>query len=336
MIGARANVMISLAVVSFCVGLSSGCSSDPGPPPLPSATADGAKNTPPVVLASASASGRVAPTPSGSPSTMATSGLTGAAAAEIRVPTTIAPGEKRPFVLYLHGLGASGEVLRKVVELDALAASKKFVYAAPDGPKNSKGQQFWNASKACCNFDGSTVDHVAELRALIERAKSSPNVDPSRIYVIGFSNGGFMAHRLACDVEGISAIASVAGAAPLADEPCSPKQPVAILQVHGDHDELIRYSGGQALSKPTLPAHPSAADTTKSWATREHCKGTPSNSGTIDFEPKVLGDETAILRYTGCDRPVELWTVQGGSHFIGTNKGAQLSILAFFDGQFRP
>lgn len=327
---------LSLALVAVAA-----CSSSPGGDiPAPSASAATTASAPAPIKSSSppfthpkvpggphgSASASAAPVSSGPPA--------GAALAEIHVPAGLADGERVPFVLYLHGLGVTGEGLRKALGVDAFAASKKFAFATPDGQKNAKGQQFWNASRACCNFDNTNVDHVAELGALLTKARAMPQIDPARVYIIGFSNGGFMAHRLACELDGISGIASVAGAGPLPDVTCNAR-PVTVLQVHGDADDIIRYQGGIALSKTGLPPHPSARATMKAWATREHCNPLPGTGGSIDLEPKLPEEETDVLRYSGCDRPVELWTVKGGSHYIGTGSTAQGLIYSFLDGKSR-
>ena len=41
------------------------------------------------------------------------------------------------------------------------------VWAYPDGSRNERGEQFWNATDACCAF-GSDVDDVAYLTGLID------------------------------------------------------------------------------------------------------------------------------------------------------------------------
>ncbi len=79
--------------------------------------------------------------------------------------------------------------------------------------KDSKGNEFWNATDACCNADGSTVDDSGYLSALLWDIRAQYNVDPNRVYVFGHGNGGFMAYRMACDHSlQVSGVASLGGA----------------------------------------------------------------------------------------------------------------------------
>ena len=78
-----------------------------------------------------------------------------------------------------------------------------------------------------------------------------------------------MAQRLACEVAGIAAIASLAGAGPSEGEVCRPPGPVAVLQVHGDKDDVISYGGGLPLKRVDRARHPSAPETVAGWAQRE-------------------------------------------------------------------
>lgn len=242
------------------------------------------------------------------------------------------PGERRPFVLYLHGLGANGKLLLDVLHVPELAQERKFVYAAPDGAFDGKKRRFWNASAACCNEDGLAVDHVKELGRLVEAARARPDVDPQRIYVLGFSNGGFMAHRLACEVPGIAAIASIAGAGPAAaDPPCVPKNPVGVLQVHGDGDDVIRLAGGHALGNAAFAPHPSAQETVLGWATRNGAKNVLAQAKSMDLVDDAPGYETAVFLAPAGRAPVELWVVQGGKHIVASGKKSQQAVLSFLE-----
>ena len=71
------------------------------------------------------------------------------------------------------------------------------------------------------------VDDVAYVGGLIDEALRTWPVDPKRVYIVGHSNGDFMAHRLACErADVVVAIAGLAGAGIAIDgSGCSPSKP---------------------------------------------------------------------------------------------------------------
>jgi polyhydroxybutyrate depolymerase len=183
-----------------------------------------------------------------------------------------------------------------------------------------QGRRFWNAGGACCNFDGRPVDDVGRLETLIDHWRQRPDVDPARVYLVGFSNGGFMAHRLACWMDDrLAAIVSVAGAGRSPDEACGVKTSLAVAEVHGDADPIVRYEGGRVFDSHQLDPHPSAPDTIKGWAARLDCPaGQAPKVTTADLDPRLPGAETKI-ESRRCRRGVaELWTVHGGAHRLLT------------------
>ena len=98
-------------------------------------------------------------------------------------------------------------------QLAATASANGMLYADPDGTTDPNGSMFWNATNSCCDLFHSGVDDSAYIASIIADVKSTVAVDPKRIFVVGHSNGGFMAYRMACNHAGdIAAIVSLAGA----------------------------------------------------------------------------------------------------------------------------
>jgi polyhydroxybutyrate depolymerase len=231
------------------------------------------------------------------------------------------PGERRPLLLFLHGLGGSGKEALADPGLRRLAAAGRMVLVAPDGAMDRSGRRFWNASGACCNFDRRAVDDVTRLDKLIEEWRRRPDIDPDRVYVVGFSNGGFMAHRLACWMdERLAAVVSIAGAGRHKEEACAVSSSIAVLEVHGDADNIVRYGGGRVFDSRELDPHPSAPETIRDWAERLGCATDRApKPKPIDLHPQLPGAETSVLAYPGCARgAAELWTVTGGGHSLVT------------------
>lgn len=246
---------------------------------------------------------------------------------ELRVPTGYSSAKPAPLLILLHGYTFDGAEQEKRFGLARLADEQGFLYAMPDGTKDEIGARFWNATDACCDQFGSGVDDVAYLRALITDVRSRYNVDPKRVYLAGHSNGGFMAYRMACDAsELIAGVVSLAGATWNESMRCKPKEAVAVLQVHGDQDVIIKYGGGRFARNPA--DYPSARSTVAKWAQLDGCTGAITDTGmAIDLDASVAGQETKIERYGGCPQSaVELWTMGGSGHFpeLGPSWGQQI------------
>lgn len=99
--------------------------------------------------------------------------------------------------------------------LDELARRHKAMLAIPIARTDKDGNPFWNATAACCDFDGKKPDDVGYVLHVIDDAVKKHGADPKQVYLFGISNGGFLAYRIACDhADKIAAIVSVGGAAP--------------------------------------------------------------------------------------------------------------------------
>lgn len=236
-----------------------------------------------------------------------------------------------PMLVFLHGYTGSGAVYERMMHLSKMANAKRLVLVLPDGLKDSRGAGFWSATDACCNMDGSSVDDSGYLRALIlaTQAQLSGLIDPGAIFVAGHSNGGFMSYRMACDHSDLVAgIVSIAGAA--FDTPtdvampfgpaytCHPTHKINVLQIHGDNDETVSFTGGSSLAPGSFP---SAEGSVNRWADFNSCGNADTLSSAAltpawDLVTPVGAETYTAVRYSGCpaNASAELWRVHGGSH----------------------
>jgi polyhydroxybutyrate depolymerase len=231
------------------------------------------------------------------------------------VPSSYSGTTPVPFLLLLHGYTDSGLGIDTYWGMSALAQSKGFILATPDGVKDSLGLRYWDATDYCCGtlFSGSRPDDVAYLTAILDDVRFRYNIDPKRVFVAGHSNGGFMSHRMACDrASRIAAIVSLAGAQWKDISHCTPDDKVSVLEIHGNSDAIVSYTG--------TTQYPGAVETTNDWSTLNGCASTKSSAGPdLDLTTDNAGAETSPQKFDGCPtgRDVELWTVQGGQHVPG-------------------
>lgn len=233
---------------------------------------------------------------------------------KLQVPTTIEPGKRYPLVLILHGYGANGFVQQAYLGLHDLPTTHDAFVLAPDGTVDSMGKSFWNADPACCNLDHANVDDVAYLGGLLDTVIAERPIDPARVFVVGHSNGGFMAFRLACErADVITAIADLAGAAPSDPSTCHPAKIVPSLHIHGTADDTIPYAGADLPGGVHMRG---AVETVAEWAGMEGCTGALTDGPRIDIEAGIAGDETLTSTTAGCPAgaAAEHWRIDGGGH----------------------
>ena len=228
------------------------------------------------------------------------------------VPTNYDPAVPAPLILALHGFGQSSAQFEKYLGLTAIAQSRGILYVHPDGTKDKVGTQFWNATPECCDFQSPKVNDDAYLMSIIDEVSAKYAVDPQRIYILGHSNGGFMANRMACNhADRIAAIVDMAGGSFTKVTQCSPQHPISILEVWGTADET--YKGNHILGKPI----PGAVKTIATWAGLNQCSAVSEKQvEKIDLDPVIKGRETTVFAYTQCSIgiSVELWSIAGANH----------------------
>ena len=237
--------------------------------------------------------------------------------ATLALPAEHDPHEPMPLLVALHGYSGYASMMDDLFGIPSHVNSKRFALILPDGTPDDDGNRFWNATGFCCGRTDNKPDDAAYLSALVEEAKTFGPID--RTYVIGYSNGGFMAYRLACEsLPGLAAIASVAGSSFNDPVRCDSATPVSVLQVHGDEDDVIKSDGG---SNPDLGpgSHPAASELAGRWARRAGCDMPPESMPAIGVSRFGSGMETTVSRYrNGCRDgvTVEFWNVSGADHFI--------------------
>jgi polyhydroxybutyrate depolymerase len=245
----------------------------------------------------------------------------------LHVPSTTP--DKAPLVVLLHGYTSSAEEQENYFQLMAESDRRGFLYATPEGTTDQRGDRFWNATPACCDFYGTGVDDSAYLERLIDTVAAKHPVDPARVYFVGHSNGGFMALRMACDhADRVTAVVSLAGAATADPAACKPARPVSVLQIHGTSDRTVLYEGG-----PSNRPYPSAEGTVALWRGLDGCAERADTSAPpIDLDSTLSGAETTVRAWhEGCGggTRAELWSIKDGGHIPALTETFATAVVDF-------
>ena len=221
--------------------------------------------------------------------------------------------------MLLHGYGSFALQADQYFRFSLYLDQGGYGLLLPNGTRDRNGVPFWNGTDECCDLFSAEPDDVGYLKSLIEEARNHAAFD--QIYVVGHSNGGFMAYRLACEeVPGLSGIVSLAGGAHSEADDCRAPTPLSVLQIHGTEDDLVLYETGR------LPVHPDpdrkpvpgARESVTRWAERAGCAlEAVEELPAIDTDASIEGDETTVRRYEeACAEGavMELWTIEGGGH----------------------
>lgn len=245
---------------------------------------------------------------------------------DLIVPPGIDKTKPAPLVLMLHGYTDHGTTSAPWTDMDnymkvsAETQKRGWILALGHGNLDPVLNHFyWNGTDACCDFNGAKPDDVGYLMGIIEDVKKTYAVDDKRTYAFGHSNGGFMINRLACDqADKFAAFVSLAGETYLNQAKCAASAPIAYLQVQGDADMTVSYTGGHPEGVNSVPLAPGAVETTQDWAAKNKCSPTGDTSQPqITLMTTSTGPDTTKIAFNkGCEGNgwAELWTIHLGPH----------------------
>ncbi len=167
-----------------------------------------------------------------------------------------APTAGRTLLILLHGAFADSRIIARQSGFVALAEREGVVLALPDGIGLLGLLRHWNAGFCCAHAQRSRVDDVGLVLQIADLAIARYGVDPARVTVAGFSNGGMLATAVAAAApERLAAVALVSATVGLRAEPggeivtpAPPSTPVPTLLLHGRADDRIPYQAGPPLN----------------------------------------------------------------------------------------
>jgi polyhydroxybutyrate depolymerase len=210
---------------------------------------------------------------------------------------------KAPAYVLLTYLGGTPSGMISLAQAQRLSQQYGAVVIAP-----SSQNGLWNDNPPISGVPNSP-DDVGFLAAVIDDAIANYNVDPARVVMAGFSDGGLMTAYFACMHPEMLLGAVVVADTELATVAlaCSPSRPVSIVDVMGTDDDISPYF--------ITALDASAAAFKAQWEKADGCN---TAKETFSAMPLLTKDGTAavLTQNTACagNTKVELYTIVNGGH----------------------
>ena len=126
----------------------------------------------------------------------------------VYIPEKLKTNKPASLLIAFHGFGGTAYMFMYNSGFNTLAEREGFIAVYPQGSLLN-GNAYWNVDGWARN---STVDDVGFIRLMIQELHNNYNIDSSKIFAAGMSNGGFLSIQLACEMPDIfAAVASVTG-----------------------------------------------------------------------------------------------------------------------------
>lgn len=217
----------------------------------------------------------------------------------LHVPAGYDPSVPTPLVISIHGFAEWPAHQMKLSRWNDLADQENIIVVYPSG---SNFPLRWRT-----NGLGDSVLDVQFISDLLDEMEMNYNIDPSRIYANGLSNGGGMSFLLSCKLsERIAAFGGVSGAYVLDWDDCNPERPVPAIIFHGTADPIVPFEGGPSESFDV--PFPQIATWVRQLAEKNGCNLTPDQ---LPAQGEVRG-----LGFQNCDQnaDVDFYDIDGGGH----------------------
>lgn len=211
-------------------------------------------------------------------------------------------GKPRPILFLYHGFTGNPKDMIAYTGFQALAKEENFFLVVPAGSGRPAG---WNA--IILQLGRSGFDDFRFFDELYKKYSVRPDVDSSRAFLAGHSNGAMMinalAGRFSDRIAGIGSVAGLVGSG--RKEPYrtieAPKSPVNAIFIHGDADQVVAYKPESEALLKGMPVELGV----KFWA----------DSMGIKNKPKITEkDGVRVTQFKGKGPAVELHTLLGWGH----------------------
>ncbi|HLV40958.1 MAG TPA: T9SS type A sorting domain-containing protein [Brumimicrobium sp.] len=237
------------------------------------------------------------------------------------------PTNPASLVVTLHGMGDNDTNFRNM-GFNLVADTANFIVLVPNAvPFNSSnvlvqavigGSRTWN-SGAGVNvplvgsvFPNSEINDVGFLNEIVDVTLADYSINPKRVYMCGFSKGGFMTQRMALESNGrYAAFATAAGTFGISLTNPNPGRGIPLAHFNGTLDEKVNWSSG---IPPLFEVYVDSM--INFWVDHNNCDLTPihtnlpdtENDGyTVEHDLYANGDDGSVLEVFKVNNAGHIW-----------------------------
>lgn len=237
-----------------------------------------------------------------------------------------------PLVINIHAWGSFAYGQELLSGMNPIADEEGFAVVYPRGydvgqpvaafqmPLPGGFGYSFNAGACCPKASSNHRNDVLFIRELLQHVvdlipqttRGGVEIDLSRVYVTGMSNGGFFTNRLACEARDLfAAVAPVAGVLINGESPTwggdpfycpEHNPPLPVIHFHGKADAAVPWGGSSLFGFPSIPTY---------IATRKGLNGIIDNdAGTVTYQHR----STTCTAYGPPEANFTFCEVDGGGH----------------------
>ena len=219
----------------------------------------------------------------------------------IYIPSSYDPNTATPILFAFHGFSGYSQYFINTADFRSLADQFNFIAVYPQGLVCGGGTT-WNTNPPGGD-NKCSQDDIGFFPALLNEISGNYNIDASKVFLTGYSNGADFSNSMACYQSSlVTAIAPVSGLMPMNDSSeCQPSHATSVMIFNGTIDYSRPYNGidGYMMSVDQTVAY---------WSQYNNTDSSPQTNivGDIENYTYLNGDN-----YT----TVDLFKIINGDHY---------------------
>lgn len=235
----------------------------------------------------------------------------------LHIPDSFDGTTAAPLVIFLHGGGGNAESAQNFTNFNTVSDESGFIMAYPQAFFESTNDSYVWADGRGLAPDKVGIDDVDYINSLTISLLEEYNIDPSRVYLCGFSNGSFLTQRIAFESNELYAAMGTLGGTMSVSQFSNgnPGRAIPMMYVFGTEDPLVPYEGGLVSNNPDFEEVVSVEAAVDFWIENNECDNALPPASLPDIVPN---DNSTVTIYEYVDgingSSVIFYRVEGAGH----------------------